>query len=434
LVIGILLIGNILQYITFHHYLLLHATTTNQLILYPHQQALCSFTSKDKNYEENDKAPVPIIASSSNGPNNDRNLDQFTVTTMQHTIPSRLQDSVSSLSLSKLDLRQQPQPPPSETTTLQDQSLLNLCFVTAEFSKTVEEADVLPVVDLSMRRNPKRHFVYTNLPNLINPDNSWERIVLTPHDVPYQRMITQSRWPKFMGWKHPALSKNSTTITTTTTTNGQLIQSNIKPHCQVIFYGDAYLLNPINETFWQDVAQTIYQSDVGLMQHAQQAVQNIAHEIHKNIRLGKLSPETGGITNRWLRQQSDFHGRIPVYKNALFGYAPHNVKFQQMATDFWNEYSKEVGSWRDQPYWAYFLHHHHMTPLKFPLALPHVEDFETIKSSNQTTTTRIGGGRNREGVLPFGAIGQKGHAGHTYVQVDIRNWSTVKEAKEEENE
>jgi hypothetical protein len=249
-----------------------------------------------------------------------------------------------------------------------DENPIQLCFVTCEFSKSVEDADRLPQLEPLMIRNPPRHFVFSNLPTL-HTTTGWKPI-LQAH-LPYQRMITQSRWGKFLGWQHDALQD-----------------------CQVVFYGDAYYLNPINETAWQFMARQILQSKVGLMQAKQigsnnKPVKGPVVELRKNARMGKVSWAMANATIDWLRNQSDYKpkGQTPVYKNALFGYNPNNPNFRNMVVDFWMEYSKERASWRDQPYWAYFLSKHQMTPLKFPIVPP-----------------------------PMGPGGERGHNDHIYVQ------------------
>jgi hypothetical protein len=244
---------------------------------------------------------------------------------------------------------------------------ISLCFVTAEFSETAEDADRLPTLEPSMIRHPPRHFLFTNLPSLSAGEG---RKIIVLSDLPYRRRITQSRWPKFLGWQHESLKD-----------------------CQLIFYGDAYLLNPVNETTWQNMARRILQSSVGLMQAKQigsnnKPVKGPVVELKKNARMGKVGWEAANATIAWLRSQSNYqrNGKTPVYKNALFGYDPHNPRFRSMVQDFWQEYSKETASWRDQPYWAYFLSKHHMSPLKFP------------------------------SVPPLGPGGERGHNGHIYVK------------------
>lgn len=240
----------------------------------------------------------------------------------------------------------------------------SICFITAEFADSIEDADTLAVVDEPMRRDPPRHFVFTNLPSL--QADGWEKIVLTDTDVPFRRQITKSRWPKFQGWRH----------------------ARVKERCQIIFYGDAYFYNPTNETLWTLMAQQIQDSDVGLMQQKQPGRREIdgpVRELLGAVQVHKLSAEAADITIAWLRNRTDYRERTPVYKNALFGYNPASKRFQNTVFEFWNEYSKEEGSWRDQPQWAYYLSRHGMVPLDFPYT------------------------------PPMAKAGRKGHNGHTYV-------------------
>ena len=48
---------------------------------------------------------------------------------------------------------------------------------------------------------------------------------------------------------------------------------------------------------------------------------------------------------------------------AVLAYDPTNKRFQTIANFFWKHYSKENGSWRDQPLWAYTLYHFNVTPM-----------------------------------------------------------------------
>ena len=74
-----------------------------------------------------------------------------------------------------------------------------VCIVTSEFSSDLNDADTLPVPTLDMRTEPSRHFVFTNLPAL--RADGWEMVLFNTSELPYQRAITKSRWPKFLGWK-----------------------------------------------------------------------------------------------------------------------------------------------------------------------------------------------------------------------------------------
>jgi hypothetical protein len=57
----------------------------------------------------------------------------------------------------------------------------------------------------------------------------------------------------------------------------------------------------------------------------------------------------------------------PLTPQCLFcfhsGYDPTSVHFQKAAEYFWNHYSKEEDSWRDQPLWCHTMEHFHIKPI-----------------------------------------------------------------------
>ena len=259
-----------------------------------------------------------------------------------------------------------------------------LCFVTAEFSETADDMDQLPILEAGMINDPPRHFAFTNQPTYDVPEG-WTKIVLEETiSQKYTRQITKSRWPKFMGWQHPTLE-----------------------HCQVIFYGDAYLLNPINETNWMEMTEEIKQNPVGLMQDKQIGLRGDdkpLQELVKVAKEGKLSYELANKTIDWLENQPDYKRDAPVYKNAIFGYDPHNAGVQQLMLDFWNIYAREELSWRDQPIWAYLLARGEMRPLAL---------------------------HRKNGKL-FGEFGKRGHGGHVYVPEQKAEVEAEQERRKEE--
>jgi hypothetical protein len=242
----------------------------------------------------------------------------------------------------------------------------DVCFVTAEFGDNITDMDQIP--EPEMVGGDFRYFAFTNQEDY-NVPSKYAKIVLT--DLPYMRQITQSRWPKFMGWKHSKLTT-----------------------CKVLFYGDAYVLNPVRRKYWIKRAVQIHMSEVGLMQGGQLGSNSETSdppiaELERNVELGKVGGEEANITIQWLKSRPDYRPkRIKVYKNAIFGYDPSNEKFRNFVEEFWKEYSREVGSWRDQSYWAYYLYHHRLQPLAWPF------------SPNP----------------PMGSKGRRGHNGHVYVE------------------
>jgi hypothetical protein len=59
--------------------------------------------------------------------------------------------------------------------------------------------------------------------------------------------------------------------------------------------------------------------------------------------------------------------RLPHNRQRLFcfhvGYDPTNAHFQKAAEYFWNHYSKEEDSWRDQPLWCHTIERFHIKPI-----------------------------------------------------------------------
>jgi hypothetical protein len=56
------------------------------------------------------------------------------------------------------------------------------------------------------------------------------------------------------------------------------------------------------------------------------------------------------------------------YMFSLFlftAYDPSNQLYRKVSSFFWDHYSQEVDSWRDQPLWSYCVHHFNVTPLVF---------------------------------------------------------------------
>lgn len=313
----------------------------------------------------------------SNAENEHAHVQHTSTTTVEPTIPQEVEKLVPEInhvgggggnSTTRSSIQRNRNEPKVETL-----DPLKMCFVSAEFSERLEDADTLPVVQADMRTVPPRHFCFTNMEQL--QTHGWDKIVLLDADElhKYKRQITKSRWPNFMGWQHARLE-----------------------HCQIIFYGDAYLMNPVNETIGRNMVKKIKTPDVGRMQGRQPGIgprDGPIKELTKNAVVGKDSFETANDTIAWLLNQTGYQykrTRTLVYKNAQFGYDPYNPRFRNFVTDFWKEYSKEMGSWRDQAYWAYFLSKHGMKPINFPV----------------------------KGITSHGEGGKQGHNRHVY---DLRN-------------
>jgi hypothetical protein len=242
------------------------------------------------------------------------------------------------------------------------------------FGASVEMADKPPEVENIFPSDDSSDydfFLFTNLENLTSPGRT--NIVLT--DLPYRRFITQSRWAKFVGWRHKGLV-----------------------HCETVIYTDAYITPQSKNGLapFREVAAKINQSEAGLAQDTHDQMNGTPmHTILMMIAAYKK--DVAANTNaslKWLQKQPDFAFAMPYYINKWFGkfssdrsdrscvatslcthlckssfcvlcsaaYDPSNLRFQEASSFFWDRYSQELDSWRDQPLWSYALHHFKITP------------------------------------------------------------------------
>jgi len=253
---------------------------------------------------------------------------------------------------------------------------VNICFITAQYASSVEQLDNL--VNLrdevpsffSDRNSDNFHFfAFTNRRDWIeksssitlskeskkrkkgglnNEDNGWTILVQEFPPQTFERFITQSRWPKFQGFRHERIQQS----------------------CDVVFYMDGTVLPVGSPWKFQTEARRILNSNVQLSQelhpHTDEDGGGIAGEMAR-CRVKKKDLESNlQKTMEWFQAQPDFTNDCTMYQNTFFGYAVSSPSFQ-MAADFaWGHFSLEKDSWRDQPLWCYTLHHFGITPLIIP--------------------------------------------------------------------
>jgi hypothetical protein len=256
---------------------------------------------------------------------------------------------------------------------------VNICFVTAQYASSVEQLDTL--VNLrqeapsffSDRNSDHYHFfAFTNRRDWIekasstavskkkskkenkegssidNKDNGWTILVQEFPPDTFQRFITQSRWPKFQGFRHEKIQQT----------------------CDVVFYMDGTVLPVGSPWKFQTEARRILESDVQLSQelhpHSDKDGGGIAGEMQR-CRLKKKDIESNlQKTQEWFNAQPDFTNDCTMYQNTFFGYAVSSPSFRKAADFAWGHFSLENDSWRDQPLWCYTLHHFGVTPLIIP--------------------------------------------------------------------
>jgi hypothetical protein len=222
-----------------------------------------------------------------------------------------------------------------------DKTVPRVCFVTAQFLTNLMSADRLmnPLTRPDLYKDSKFHFLaFTNHPDF--RPRGWT--VLLRNYTNYRRDITKSRWPKFQGYQDP------------------VIQSN----CDVVFYFDGpctVIGSP--KQIWNVSWRLLQPDSVSLAQVKHPKGGAIRDEFLRILQDSKDLVQNVNRSLIWMRSQPDYRPDIPIYQNKYFAYNPHSTTFQNVANFFWNHYSKEEDSWRDQPLWAYSLHHFNVTPL-----------------------------------------------------------------------
>lgn len=189
------------------------------------------------------------------------------------------------------------------------------------------------------------YFMFTNLANL---RSDWN-VVNTNGIKEINSVdcnIRKSRYAKFLGWN---------------------LLSILGVDCDYVVYCDAYITP--NVTNWGDVLKKIDGLDFAFMQrdHPEKSVRNggIIREAELIIQCGKDSYRSMKKTIDFF--QSKFP-KVPLqypqyYENTVFAYKPDCKKFQEITSEFWEIYTNEDISYRDQPLWNLLLLKNNLKPL-----------------------------------------------------------------------
>ena len=215
-----------------------------------------------------------------------------------------------------------------------------ICFFHSVFGSSVEEVDVIPHASRapeSIARNSTSFsfLLFTNLEDLRVP--GWKTVVLNL-DLPNN--ILKSRFPKFMAWQIPAVIED----------------------CKVVFYSDGGWLPIRTAPVWEKLAARTIAHEAGLIQMKHTRTSGILDELGRIVKYQKDSEEKVSAERDWYLEQPDFVGNATMYCNMCFGFDPHNPRYREMSTFFWNRYKSGIGSWRDQPLWCYSLAHFKIQP------------------------------------------------------------------------
>ena len=214
-----------------------------------------------------------------------------------------------------------------------------VCFLTSVYAASADTSDRPPDIRDIQEANPSfRFFAFTNFQNLDAP--GWK--IKVQNFPSYRRYITQSRWAKFMGWKDPEVQG-----------------------CQAVFFMDGFCGPKMKHSErYKRLAKAIYQSEFGLFQNEHDIAVGPLDELDRILERHKDIAKNVEASKAWLNAQPDFSPDATIYANHYIGYNPKSPYFQKAAEFFWNRYSSEEDSWRDQPLWAYALDRFHITPTR----------------------------------------------------------------------
>ena len=215
-----------------------------------------------------------------------------------------------------------------------------ICFVTAVFGDSVEEMDQIPSAfeaPSSISQNPDKFtfLLFTNRDELRKP--GWRTVVL---DLDLPNNIIKSRFPKFMSWRLKF----------------------VLDECRVVFYADGGWLPNRKADVWERFATKAIANKGGLIQLTHTRSGGPVDELSRIAKFKKDSYVKIRKERTWLIEQPDFVANSTIYCNMAFGYDPHNNKYQELSSFFWNRYSSHKGTWRDQPLWSYTVMHYNVTP------------------------------------------------------------------------
>lgn len=169
---------------------------------------------------------------------------------------------------------------------------LDGCFVSAIFGTAVDTSD--KPFDASNWHKNSTNFAFIMFTNLADlPTPGWRKVLY--FDSRIKRMITLSRYPKFLAWKHDWIQKN----------------------CPVVFYMDGVAVLDANAQVYRDQAPAILHAEAGIAQSKH--YWNLRREIETIPRLGKDLQANVDTSRMWLEAQPDFSWDAQLYINTYFG-------------------------------------------------------------------------------------------------------------------
>ena len=160
----------------------------------------------------------------------------------------------------------------------------------------------------------------------------------------------------------------------------------MKREYDVIFFCDVckYPKLVVN---WDRYAELILNNESGCLVslHPDRA-NNIYNECEMIFRYGKDTRENMLQMRQYLLKNNMPPNSI-MPENTTFAYNPKNEKITKAFTDFWDVYSNECPTHRDQPLWGYMCWKHQIKPIIFNKGRPrhrmHLILYDKIANTQQ---------------------------------------------------
>lgn len=247
-------------------------------------------------------------------------------------------DKVDVVKKDKVDVTETDKVDGGETELIKE---YKICFVTSWFSKNKKKVDKEGIFEKNHKYD---YYLFTNLPDIKTDLN---KIVLNDIDIPnIKKYVTKSRYPKFMVWEY--FKKNNMYYDLIVYYDYHLCPSNVD------YNKYAHILN--NNLFG-----CIFRTHP-ISLRKKHIIHDAYNELKYIVKCGKDHKYNCNKVKNFLLKQN-LPPKQWLSENNFFMYNPNNELITDCFKDFWDLYSEESLSHRDQPLISYFIWKHKIKPV-----------------------------------------------------------------------
>ena len=206
---------------------------------------------------------------------------------------------------------------------------MKICFISSLFGSPSQ----IDVPSRFERIPDYDYFLFTNIDSE-HLNTSWKVINIEEHKAVYDLdcKIRKSRYPKWMG------------------------RELLHQEYDAIFYCDA-CYSPRSNADWISYTEQLQNANFGFIQYLHGHKFGVGGELDYIVQKKKDTQINCDKTKKFLQ---NYDGAVDLsnsfyVRNGAFGYDPNNELVKEIMTEFWNIYSKEDITFRDQPLWNFLL-------------------------------------------------------------------------------